>query len=216
MNRQNTLIVFIKNPEKGKVKTRLASIAGNETALLVYQFLLEKTRTAALEVACHRMLCYSNYIPTADEWPDTHFLKSVQSPGNLGQRMSAAFHTAFFSGAQKTVIIGSDCPGLDASLIRQAFDALDNTDYVLGPACDGGYYLLGMKKFSPELFEGIPWSTASVAADTIRLINAHNGNYTLLPQLSDIDEYEDWTTYLHANPEANESFCSNLDSERKK
>ena len=201
MSRQETLIVFIRNPEKGKVKTRLASVAGNEAALLIYSFLLKKTRSAALEVACNRLLCYSDYIPVADEWPDTGFLKMLQSPGDLGQRMASAFREAFASGAKKAVIIGSDCPDLDAALIRNAFGALDSADFVVGPACDGGYYLLGMKLFVPELFEGIAWSTASVAEDTLRLIRSLGMNYTLLPRLSDIDEYEDWIGYVNSNPD---------------
>jgi rSAM/selenodomain-associated transferase 1 len=201
VSRKETLIVFVKNPEKGKVKTRLASVAGDEAALRIYCLLLEKTRSAALGVPCSRLLCYSDYIPVADEWPDTAFRKAVQSPGDLGQRMASAFGEAFCSGAHKAVIIGSDCPDLDAALIRNAFAALDCTDFVVGPACDGGYYLLGMKYLVPEVFQGIPWSTASVADDTLRLIRSLGMNYTLLPRLSDIDEYEDWIAYVNSNPD---------------
>ena len=208
MSRQETLIVFIKNPEKGKVKTRLASVSGDEVALEIYHFLLGKTRSAALGVECTRLLCYSDYVPATDEWPADAFLKMVQSPGNLGQRMASAFQAAFCSGAKKAVIIGSDCPRLDSALIQDAFGALDNNDFVLGPALDGGYYLLGMRNFMPELFEGIPWSTASVAEDTLRLIRTAGRNCQLLPRLSDIDEYEDWIAYVSSNPDAGkESVC---------
>lgn len=206
MSQRETLIVFIKNPEKGKVKTRLASVVGDDRALRIYHFLLEKTRAAALGVACNRLLCYSDYIPDKDEWSDADFHKTVQSSGDLGLRMAAAFRAAFLSGAQKVVIIGSDCPELDADLIRNAFDALDCAEFVVGPACDGGYYLLGMKHFVPELFEGIPWSTSSVAEETLRLIRLIGKEYRLLPRLSDIDEYDDWVGYTRACRETGEEF----------
>ncbi len=206
MSQQDTLIVFVKNPERGKVKTRLASVSGDDAALRIYHFLLEKTRSAALGVECSRLLCYSEHVPAADEWPSAAFLKAVQSPGDLGQRMASAFHQAFHSGAQKAIIIGSDCPELDSGLIRYAFDALDNTDFVMGPARDGGYYLLGMKQCTPEIFEGIIWSTASVAEDTLRLVRSFGKDYTQLPVLSDIDEYEDWISYINSNPDATKEF----------
>lgn len=208
MSQRNTLIVFVKNPEKGKVKTRLASVSGDDAALRIYQFLLEKTRSAALGVGCSRLLCYSEYVPATDNWPDTAFLKAVQSPGDLGQRMTSAFHQAFHSGAQKAIIIGSDCPELDSRLIREAFEALDNTDFVIGPARDGGYYLLGMKQFTPEIFREVPWSTATVAEDTLQIVHSLDKDYTLLPQLSDIDEYEDWISYVSAHPDAGKKFIS--------
>lgn len=216
MSLQDTLIVFVKNPEKGKVKTRLASVSGDDAALRIYQFLLEKTRSAALGVECSRLLCYSEYVPATDDWPDAAFLKAVQAPGDLGQRMASAFHRAFLSGAQKAIIIGSDCPELDSRLIREAFEALDNTDFVIGPARDGGYYLLGMKQFTPEIFRGIPWSTATVAEDTFRIIHSLDKEYTLLPQLSDIDEYEDWISYASAHPDAGKEFVSDVILRAKK
>ncbi|MEN9415438.1 MAG: hypothetical protein RLZ62_1742 [Bacteroidota bacterium] len=208
MNQRETLIIFIKNPEKGKVKTRLASASGDDAALRIYHYLLKKTRSAALGTECDRLLCYSGYIPAADEWPDASFRKAVQSPGDLGQRMASAFSEAFRSGAQKAVIIGSDCPEIDSGLIRNAFDALEHTDFVVGPACDGGYYLLGMKQFTPEVFGGIHWSTASVAEETLRLIRSIGRKYTLLPRLSDIDEYDDWVSYISLYPDAAKEFCS--------
>lgn len=187
------LIIFIKNPERGKVKTRLAATVGEDKALAIYKSLMAHTREAALGVTAKRLLFYSENIAPADDWSTTSFIKRLQSNGDLGERMKEAFKVGFQQGS-KVMIIGSDCPQLTTALIQQAYSALDQHDFVLGPALDGGYYLLGMSSFTPSLFESMPWSTDQVAAITRDRIAAIGSLYEL-PSLSDIDYEEDWKKY---------------------
>jgi rSAM/selenodomain-associated transferase 1 len=187
-----TLLIFIRNPQLGKVKTRLARTVGDAEALRIYRILLEKTRAAASGVRAERWLFYSDFVDDNDEWPAAEFIKKTQANGDLGERMEQAFQTAFEAGAKKVVIIGSDCPALTGDLLQQAFDALDHADFVLGPVPDGGYYLLGMKHLEPTVFRGIAWSTETVRAHTFEKIKAAGKSCFLLPLLSDVDTEEDW------------------------
>lgn len=188
----SVLLLFIRNPRLGKVKTRLARTLGDAEALRIYRILLEKTRQAALGVDAERWLFYSDFIETGDEWPENGFRKKVQTGNDLGERMENAFRQAFSAGAGKVIIIGSDCPGLHGALLQQAFDRLDAADFVLGPTPDGGYYLLGMKQLEASLFRDIEWSTDTVGAETLRRIHATGNRCVLLPLLSDVDTEEDW------------------------
>ncbi|HRI62333.1 MAG TPA: TIGR04282 family arsenosugar biosynthesis glycosyltransferase [Saprospiraceae bacterium] len=188
----STLLIFIRNPQSGKVKTRLARTAGDAEALRIYHILLKKTRAAALGVQAERWLFYSDFINQNDEWPETDFSKKIQANGDLGERMEQAFRQAFEAGAKKVVIIGSDCPELTGEILQRAFDKLDEADFVLGPASDGGYYLLGMKELEASVFHGIEWSTETVRARTLEKIQAAGKSCALLPVLSDVDTEEDW------------------------
>lgn len=188
----NHLLIFVRNPRPGKVKTRLARTVGDAEALRIYHILLEKTREAALGVDAERLLFYSDYIDANDGWPEADFQKKSQSDGDLGQRMYRAFETAFAAGARKALIIGSDCPQLTGDRLQTAFDRLDEADFVLGPAPDGGYYLLGMKALEPSVFEGIEWSTETVRAKTLEKIQAAGKTCSLLPVLTDVDTEADW------------------------
>lgn len=192
MNSSNHLLIFIRNPQLGRVKTRLARTTGDVEALRIYHVLLEKTRAAALGVEVKRLLLYSDFIDENDAWPNEHFYKLTQSAGDLGERMAQAFHDAFSAGACKAVIIGSDCPRLDGTMLREAFGRLDGCDFVLGPVPDGGYYLLGMKQMESSVFEGIEWSTDSVRARTLEKIRAAGKTCSLLPELTDVDTEADW------------------------
>jgi uncharacterized protein len=185
------LLIFIRNPQLGKVKTRLARTMGDTEALRIYKILLERTRCAAAGVSAERWLYYSDFIPTKDEWPETDFYKKIQHPGDLGERMESAFREALATGAKKALIIGSDCPELSGELLQQAFDALDHADFVIGPTPDGGYYLLGMKQMESSVFHDIEWSTASVRNTTIEKIRAAGLSCAELPVLSDLDTEED-------------------------
>jgi len=190
MQHNRHLIIFIKNPVLGKVKTRLAAGIGNEKALEVYWQLLEITRNAALKSDCTRNVFYSDEIEN-DVWDEDKFNKFVQEGDSLGERMKNAFEQIFAFGADKAIIIGSDCPELSADTIHEAFDILGKKDVVIGPAKDGGYYLLGMKKPLPFVFENKKWSTDSVLQDTTNDLNANELNYGLVRQLSDLDTIED-------------------------
>ncbi len=193
-NMSQALLIFIKNPKKGKVKTRLASTLGDEMALKIYMELLEHTRNLAEQIDATRLVYYSDFIDSNDEWSPDHFEKRVQSGEDLGERMANAFREVL-KDHQKAVIIGSDCASLTVSIINDGFRHLDPNDFVMGPAMDGGYYLLGMNAFYPEVFQDIEWSTETVAAYTIDKIDAINKSFSLLPLLSDIDHEEDWKKY---------------------
>lgn len=188
------LLIFIKNPKKGKVKTRLASTLGDDMALKIYMELLEHTRNLAEQIDATRLVYYSDFIDSNDEWSPDHFEKRVQSGEDLGERMANAFREVL-KAHQKAVIIGSDCASLTVNIIKDGFRHLDSNDFVMGPAMDGGYYLLGMNAFYPEVFQDIEWSTETVAAYTIDKIDAIKKSFSLLPLLSDIDHEEDWKKY---------------------
>lgn len=197
MNDNRALLLFVRNPEKGKVKTRLAQDLGDDQALAIYLELLGITRKVAVAIPAERFLFYSNFIPQSDDWSETQFQKHLQSNGDLGARMEAAFQLALETH-QKAVIVGSDCPELSPEIIEQAFTQLDNCDAVFGPANDGGYYLLGLKTVIPTVFQEMVWSTESVLSETLARLNATGKSYALLPELSDVDHAEDWERYLLA------------------
>ncbi len=188
---KNAIIIFVRNPVLGQVKTRLAKTIGAEAALKVYKILLLHTDIICKDLDCDKYLFYVDEINADDSWNNRIYKKQLQSPGNLGKRMSAAFDLVLKNGCNKVLIIGSDCYELSRQLIENAFDRLEQTDIVLGPAVDGGYYLLGMKKHQPALFENILWSTSSVLSQTINTCNKYQQSYFLLPVLNDVDEEKD-------------------------
>jgi uncharacterized protein len=191
----NVLIIFIKNARLGYVKTRLAATVGNEKALEIYQQLLAKTRAAALDSTAECSLWYSDTLVENDEWDSAFFNKKVQPAGDLGQRMSAAFRQEMEGGASKAVIIGSDCPDVNGAVIDQALQLLDHNDVVVGPTFDGGYYLLGMNRYLPDLFENVAWSTPEVLETTREKCITQGYSLALLPLLNDIDDEGDWDEY---------------------
>jgi uncharacterized protein len=198
---KNTLLIFVRLPILGQVKTRLAKTLGDEEALRIYRFLLKKTRSVAAAISADRFLFYTEIPTTPDEWPSDLFDKKLQSTGDLGARMAHAFQTAFRDGAEKALIIGSDCPELRTEILQQAYEQLSDNDVVIGPVQDGGYYMLGMKKFYPELFEGIAWSTESVFQDTVAIVEKLGLDLYALPVLNDIDTEADWRAYLSRSGE---------------
>ena len=183
------LIIFIKNPVLGKVKTRLAKDIGELRALRVYLDLLFKTKEETLQVNVNKYLYYSDYLVT-DEWSSLPYIKKVQYGEDLGQRMQNAFKECF-SDNLPTIIIGSDCYDLDHNKLEFAFSKLKENDIVIGPAIDGGYYLLGMNRYTPQLFEKINWSTSSVLSQTLDIANQLNLKVFKLEELIDLDTFED-------------------------
>jgi rSAM/selenodomain-associated transferase 1 len=189
---ENKLIIFVKNEEVGKVKTRLAESIGDEEALKVYQKLVKHTYAETGSLKMNKEVWYSSYIKKDDIWENDRFTKKLQKGGGLGQRMKYAFKTAFDSGINKAVIIGSDSAEIRAGIIEDAFRSLDDNDFVIGPARDGGYYLLGMNQFYPKVFKGVEWSTEEVLQTTINIIEQLGLSYTRLKALNDVDTIEDW------------------------
>lgn len=186
----NALIIFVKNLIEGRVKTRLAATLGNDGAMDIYKQLLKNTQNSILTFEADKIVFYSDFIEE-EIWEKNSFQNKIQQGNDLGERMKNAFKSSFIAGYEKIVIIGTDCPGIHKSILENAFMALNNLDIVIGPATDGGYYLLGMKKEHPFLFQNIEWSTDKVLQQTIDLCNKNRLSYFLLPELSDIDEEKD-------------------------
>ncbi len=185
------LLLFVKDPVPGKVKTRLGASIGHDQAVRVYQELLQYTREQAEQLAVDKIVWYGNDFPEEDLWSEVGYPRYEQVGANLGLRMLHAFELGFAQGYQRVVIIGSDCAMLTAEIIAEAFDQLETFDAVLGPATDGGYYLLGMKEPLPTVFQNKQWSTETVGTDTLRDFAEAGKSVFLLPLLSDIDTEAD-------------------------
>ena len=189
----NCLLIFTRNPELGKVKSRLAKGIGKENALTIYKKLLQHTREVVTQVDCDRWVGYSVSIRDNDMWATRDFKKFKQEGDDLGDRMKHAFKAAFAAGHKKVIIVGSDLYDLRARHIEEAFAALDTQETVIGPAKDGGYYLLGMKSLIPEVFSNKEWGTETVYETT--LANLNKEKLHTLEELNDIDFAEDLKPY---------------------
>lgn len=186
---KNHLIIFCKNPILGQCKTRLAASIGPEKALNVYEFLLNHTAKITSELSVKRIVYYSQQIVQNDFFDPNHFEKALQRGDDLGARMAHALEQSFAQGAEKAMVIGSDLFDISAELIQQAFQALNTHQTVMGPAKDGGYYLIGMTQFNAEVFRNKNWGSPSVFSDT--LSNLKPDLPFLLPEKNDIDTIED-------------------------
>lgn len=187
----NLLIIFMKNPIPGKVKTRLGKDLGMEKAAEIYTQLMDYTKSIAAPVQADVEVWYGDQINPNDLWNEEGFIKKQQSGADLGERMKNAFAQGFSSGYSRIIIIGTDCPELDTGLLEQAYTELDEHDVVYGPANDGGYYLMGMKELLLPLFILKSWSEESVLAESINDLDQMEKEYILLPELTDIDTIED-------------------------
>ncbi len=186
---KNLLLIFTRNPELGKVKTRLAKTIGDEAALNIYKFLLAHTKQVTQNLSCDKAVYYSVKIRENDIWDATTYQKHQQEGSDLGMRMYNAFQQAFSSGYEKIVIIGSDLPDITSKHINEAFEKLNSNDVVIGPAEDGGYYLLGMKKLHATVFQHKNWGTSTVRKDTLN--DLQNETVHLLETLNDVDVFDD-------------------------
>ena len=186
----HTLIIFTKNLVFGKVKTRLASSVGNDKAFEIYTLLIAHTHAITHQLSMNKIVFYSDEIEADDLWGND-YKKQLQAGNDLGERMLNAFEFSFQKSNGKAIIIGCDCPQLTTQIINHAFEQLDNCDVIIGPAEDGGYYLLGMKKLHEQLFANIEWSTNKVLTETIKRCNENKLSYNLLPTLNDVDEEND-------------------------
>lgn len=186
---KKALIIFTRNPELGKVKTRLAKITGDESALNIYKFLVQHTVEITRNLNVDKYVFYSEEIHKNDVWDSDIFRKRLQSGNDLGERMHNAFVEVFNMGYQFAIIIGCDMFDWERKDLETAFDALQTNDFVIGPAMDGGYYLLGMKERHEIIFQNKNWSTISVLEQTLN--DLQDENYLLLKERNDIDYYED-------------------------
>jgi uncharacterized protein len=191
------LIVFAKAPRPGGVKTRLAETLGEPAAHAAYQQLLD----TVLQQMTPLKNVELRFTPDDAEsevrpWLRKGWEMTGQGNGDLGARLDRAFQSAFANGAARVVIIGSDCPEVTPADIEAAWAALFSQDVVLGPAVDGGYWLIGLRGAQPGLFAGIPWSTGAVLQETIKRSLAAALTVRLLRELPDVDTEADWRQFL--------------------
>lgn len=190
------IALLLKAPRQGDVKTRLAATMGEAAAVSIYRQLAER-QVRALPADWPVTIHYApaNAGPEIRQWLDQHgrgLGYRPQGEGDLGARLTAVFAAEFACDARAVLAIGGDCPALDGTLLLTAAQALTQADVVLGPALDGGYYLIGLKAPCPVLFAGIPWSTAAVLAQTRLRIQRQNLRMVELPVLEDVDDAASW------------------------
>ena len=191
--KKNIVLIFTRNPELGKVKSRLAKGVGQENALEIYKKLLSHTKGVVSTLNCTKRVGYSVNVRDNDMWDNGIFEKFRQEGEDLGVRMYNAFEKAFADGYDNVLIVGSDLYDLRASHINEAFDALHSNDAVIGPAQDGGYYLLGMNKLVKEVFYNKEWGGDTVFASTMN--DLATAKVHQLETLNDIDFAEDLKPY---------------------
>ncbi|MSR42868.1 MAG: glycosyltransferase [Pedosphaera sp.] len=191
------LLIFVKAPRPGTVKTRLATDLGPEAACAAYRELAKQLFTnlsgALVDVDLH--FSPADAAEEIRPWLREGWTLRPQSEGDLGARMNAAFVAAFADGVSRVILIGSDCPDVMADDIRTAWDSLEKHDLVLGPARDGGYWLIGLTQSQPVLFENIPWSTACVFEETVRRAESARLRVHRLRELEDVDTAADWRRF---------------------
>lgn len=210
MKMENAVIVFLKYPEPGKVKTRLAKDIGDEKACAVYKSLAENVIKNIFTINPGTYDVHFFFTPADKENEIKNWLKSIidnerafhlqyspQKGNTLGERMSNAFQqTLQRKDCKRCIIIGTDCPEIEATMIESVFEMLKEKDIVIGPCKDGGYYLLGMSVFVPDLFVDIDWSTDQVFIQTMEKVQKNNLSCSILETLTDIDTQEDLYRYI--------------------
>jgi rSAM/selenodomain-associated transferase 1 len=189
---KSALIIFQKNAVLGKVKTRISVDVGDQVAMDIYQQLVRHTHEVCVSVPVQKFLFFSDFIPDDVSEFDQDYKFEVQTGNDLGSRMGNAFQFVFANGYEKILILGTDCGELESKIVVKAFELLNIHEVVIGPARDGGYYLLGMKKMFADLFEEVPWSSEKVLFLTMEKLEKQAISYELLEILSDVDRIEDW------------------------
>jgi uncharacterized protein len=201
--KKDCILLFIKYPKKGMVKNRLAKDITQENAVNLYKKFVQDIISTILHIKTTLMICY--YPPTSLEqfkkWLGPQYNYIAQKGDDLGQRMNNCFEEVFTKGYQKAILIGSDSPDIPKKILTNALKQLQNKDIVIGPATDGGYYLIGFNKktFYPQIFENISWSKKTVYNKTIDIIKKTNYNLNILPLWSDIDTIDDLQEFIKRN-----------------
>ncbi len=198
MGLRRTVLVFVKYPQPGRVKTRLATSVGPERAAALYrQWIgivlgnLQSLRGTSRLACCFDggpREAFRDWHALADDW-------WPQPDGDLGDRLVAGFSAGFDSGAP-VIAVGTDCLEIEAELVLEAFKALSYNDVVFGPAADGGYYLVGTREFRPALFRSVRWSSPYTLSDHLLRCRDEGWSSCLLPMRHDIDTWDDWQAYL--------------------
>lgn len=203
MSNECAIIIFAKFPEQGFVKTRLAKDLGEEFATEFYRVCAEHIFSEVLKINSNILKPFifcvgETEVKKVYEWAEKKIKVIPQIDSDLGGRMSASFKKSFNQGYTKAIIIGTDIPDISTEIIEKAFSTLNDYDCVLGPSSDGGYYLLGMNDFYPEIFEGIEWSTSTVIQKTLEKITSLNLQSKLLNELIDVDTKKDLDNWMRS------------------
>ena len=189
------LLFFIRSPEKGNVKSRLAAAIGDELTVKLYKSFVLRMLSTLKRGNFPFYICFhpENALMGLKKWLGGHHHYIPQKGKDLGERMRNGFTEAFQMGFKRVVLIGSDIPDLPLEFIQEAFTSLEEKDAVIGPALDGGYYLIGFKDqtFSPQVFEGMPWGAETVFDETMRVLKRLGQRVHTLPYQRDIDTIED-------------------------
>ena len=196
VNSSERFILFTRYPEPGKTKTRLIRVLGPHGAAdlqkQMTEHVLARTTGFVDERGVDLEVRYEGgNRGLMEKWLGSHISYRSQGRGDVGTRMAQAFSQAFNQGKKRVIIVGSDCPGINEATVRTAFDLLDQFDLVLGPANDGGYYLIGLRQEKPQLFEDVPWGTAEVGASTLEIANRLGLRWVKVEPLDDVDREED-------------------------
>ncbi|TAH04457.1 MAG: glycosyltransferase [Sphingobacteriales bacterium] len=189
------LIIFLKYPQLGECKTRLAKTIGDVNALKIYQLLLNHTHQITKNLYVQKYLYFDKSNIDTLNWEGDYKIE-YQNQADLGGKMQQAFAEVFDKQHYPVIIIGTDCMEITSQIINDAYRQLNHYDVVIGPAKDGGYYLLGLNNPSPQLFENMEWSTNTVLSDTIKKAQELGLSYCFMPVLNDIDVEEDLTDNL--------------------
>lgn len=196
------LIIFTRYPEPGKTKTRMIPALGAEGAAQLQRQMTERAiaQTKKIHRDCTVEIHFSGGTqPLMEAWLGSDWKYRPQAPGDLGERMRGAFAGVFAAGMRRVVIIGIDCPDLTTTLMEKAFKQLREKELVLGRAQDGGYYLIGLQRSIPALFENVLWGTSQVLPKTVEIAQGLGLGIGYLPILSDVDYPEDlpvWEKYV--------------------
>ncbi|OUL37628.1 hypothetical protein BV372_01320 [Nostoc sp. T09] len=190
------LIIFTRYPEPGKTKTRLIPALGDIGAANLQKQMTEYTIFQAKELQKATTISFEvrfvgGNLQLMQDWLGLALVYKSQGEGDLGERMMRSLEDAFQSGMEQVIIIGTDCPGVNSQLLASAFEQLRTCDIVLGPALDGGYYLIGLRHLMLELFANIGWGTPQVLQQTVDIAQKFDLSHIYLPLLSDVDYPED-------------------------
>ncbi len=191
------LVFFARAPQSGLVKTRLARCLGENEALKAYCILAQSV-LSTLARSREVVIRYSpdNAQIDIEPWLQPGWTSEPQGLGELGDRLARCFESLFCRGASSIVVVGSDCPYIEESDLESAWTSLQTQDMVLGPAADGGYWLIGLNRFYPSVFAGVDWGTDKVLEQTVERAKLAGLSVARLRQLSDVDTIEDWKTFL--------------------
>lgn len=190
------IIIFTRYPEPGKTKTRLIGALGDIGAASLQKQMTEHTLSQVRKLTTTSAITVEvrfsgGNCELMQSWLGLEFLYRTQGEGDLGERMMRSLKDAFANNAEQVIIIGTDCPGLDDQLLTLALEKLQSCELVLGPALDGGYYLIGLRQLVAELFSNILWGTDQVFSQTVEVARKQNLSSAYLPSLADVDRPED-------------------------